>query len=191
MPLSPMSEAKERGLPLWSSGVPISGALVPVAGPRSSAAATWNDANRATIAVANNVRMEISIVVGSRETVPFHCRNQGQIAQNSMLRIVACREPGLQGEQSGAEPRLAPEPFLASLRGAGVGEGRCGFKVIGFEIVDRLLERLRLRQIARQCLVHQRTGRTHVEARDADGGARERGDGPIVPGRQPIDLRGE
>src|SRR5260370_35897960 len=97
MPLSPMSEAKERGLPLWSSGVPISGALVPVAGPRSSAAATWNDANRATIAVANKVRMEISIVVGSHETVPFHFRNQGQIAQKFRLLIGACRDPCLPG----------------------------------------------------------------------------------------------
>src|SRR5260370_37301724 len=99
MPLSPMSEAKERGLPLWSSGVPMSGALVPVAGPRSSAAATWNDANRATIAVANNVRMEISIVVGSHATVPVHGRDQGQLAQNFMLPIVACREPRLEGRQ--------------------------------------------------------------------------------------------
>src|SRR5260370_22906554 len=98
MPLSPMSEAKERGLPLWSSGVPMSGALVSVAGPRSSwATATWNDANSATIAVASNVRIEISIVVGSRETVSFHGRDQGQIAQNFMLRIVACRDPRLQG----------------------------------------------------------------------------------------------
>src|SRR5216683_1074164 len=101
--------------------MPMSGAFVPSAGPRSCAAAAPIMTPSARVDAAIFLSMVSSLYSGRAQPVTLRRRDQGQVAQYLVLRIGAGGELGLQRQQGLGEPRLVPEPFLAHCRRARPG----------------------------------------------------------------------
>ena len=92
--------------------------------------------------------------MGRQERSPRRCRSVAGIRVR-LARILCCGSSlaaslGCSASIAWRELRLVPEPLLARRRRAGIGEGRRRFEVVGAQVVDRLLERLRRRQRRRR-----------------------------------------